>query len=145
MASVYRLIRPALRRLPPEAAHELTLRALELGAVRFLGESAGREPDPPALAQRLWGLDFPNPVGLAAGYDKDARVPGAMLQLGFGFVEVGTVTPLPQPGNPKPRLFRLSADEGVINRLGFNSEGAQVLLRRLAKRTGRSGIIGVNV
>ncbi len=144
MASVYRLIRPALRRLPPEAAHELTLRALELGAVRFLGESAGREPDPPALAQRLWGLDFPNPVGLAAGYDKDARVPDAMLQLGFGFVEVGTVTPRPQPGNPKPRLFRLEEDRAIINRMGFNSGGLDAVVGRLSKRV-RSGIVGVNL
>jgi dihydroorotate dehydrogenase len=144
MASVYRLIRPALRRLPPEAAHELTLRALELGAVRFLGESAGREPDPPALAQRLWGLDFPNPVGLAAGYDKDARVPGAMLQLGFGFVEVGTVTPRPQPGNPKPRLFRLEEDRAIINRMGFNSGGLDAVVAQLSKRA-RSGIVGVNL
>ena len=144
MASVYRLIRPALRRLPPEAAHELTLRALELGAVRFLGESAGREPDPPALAQRLWGLDFPNPVGLAAGYDKDARVPGAMLQLGFGFVEVGTVTPRPQPGNPKPRLFRLEEDRAIINRMGFNSHGLDAVVDRLSKRA-RCGIVGVNL
>ena len=144
MASVYRLIRPALRRLPPEAAHELTLRALELGAVRFLGEPAGREPDPPALAQRLWGLDFPNPVGLAAGYDKDARVPDAMLQLGFGFVEVGTVTPRPQPGNPKPRLFRLEEDRAIINRMGFNSGGLAAVVGRLSKRA-RCGIVGVNL
>ena len=144
MASVYRLIRPALRRLPPEAAHELTLRALELGAIRFLGEPAGRAPDPPALAQRLWGLDFPNPVGLAAGYDKDARVPDAMLQLGFGFVEVGTVTPRPQPGNPKPRLFRLEEDRAIINRMGFNSGGLEAVVGRLSKRT-RSGNVGVNL
>jgi dihydroorotate dehydrogenase len=144
MASVYRLIRPALRRLPPEAAHELTLRALELGAVRFLGESAGREPDPPALAQRLWGLDFPNPVGVAAGYDKDARVPDAMLQLGFGYVEVGTVTPRPQPGNSKPRAFRLEEDRAIINRMGFNSRGLDAVVNRLAQRV-RSGIVGLNL
>src|SRR5882762_10287254 len=144
MASVYRLIRPALRRLPPEAAHELTLRALELGAVRFLGESASCKPDPPALAQRLWGLDFPNPVGLAAGYDKDARVPGAMLQLGFGFVEVGTVTPRPQPGNPKPRAFRLEEDQAIINRMGFNSGGLDAVVDRLSERP-RAGIVGVNL
>jgi dihydroorotate dehydrogenase len=143
MVSAYRLIRPALRRLPPEAAHELTLRALELGASRFLGESA-RLPDPPALAQRLWGLDFPNPVGLAAGYDKDGRVPDAMLQLGFGFVEVGTVTPRPQPGNPKPRVFRLEEDQAIINRMGFNSRGLDAVIDRLSKRA-RSGLVGVNL
>jgi dihydroorotate dehydrogenase len=144
MASVYRLIRPALRRLPPEAAHELTLRSLELGAGRFLGEFAGRQPDVPALALRLWGLDFPNPVGLAAGYDKDARVPDAMLQLGFGFVEIGTVTPGPQPGNPKPRLFRLAEDRAIINRMGFNSGGLDAVVGRLSKRS-RAGIVGVNL
>jgi dihydroorotate dehydrogenase len=143
MASAYRLIRPALRRLPPEAAHELTLRALELGASRFLGESA-RPPDPPALAQRLWGLDFPNPVGLAAGYDKDGRVPDAMLQLGFGFVEIGTVTPRPQRGNPKPRVFRLEEDQAIINRMGFNSRGLDAVIDRLSKRA-RSGLVGVNL
>jgi dihydroorotate dehydrogenase len=144
MASVYRLIRPALRLLPPETAHELTLRALELGASRFLGGAAARHPDPPALAQRLWGLDFPNPVGLAAGYDKDARVPGAILQLGFGCVEVGTVTLRPQPGNPKPRLFRLEEDRAIINRMGFNSGGLDAVVARLSKRA-RSGIVGVNL
>ena len=144
MASLYRLILPALRRLAPEAAHELTLRAVELGAGRFLGAAAAQEPDPPVLAQRLWGLDFANPVGLAAGYDKDARVPDAMLHLGFGFVEVGTVTARPQPGNPKPRLFRLEQDQAVINRLGFNSGGLDAVCERLSQRI-RSGIVGVNL
>ncbi len=144
MASVYRLIRPALRRLPPEAAHELTLRALELGAGRFLGESAGRQRDAPPLAQRLWGLDFPNPLGLAAGYDKDARVTDAMLRLGFGFVEVGTVTPRPQPGNPKPRLFRFEEDQAIINRMGFNSGGLNAVVGRMSKRA-CSGVVGVNL
>jgi dihydroorotate dehydrogenase len=143
MVSAYRLIRPALRRLSSEAAHELTLRALELGASRFLGESA-HPPDPPALAQRLWGLDFPNPVGLAAGYDKDGRVPDAMLQLGFGFVEIGTVTPRPQPGNPKPRVLRLEGDQAIINRMGFNSRGLDAVIDRLSKRA-PSGLVGVNL
>ena len=99
----------------------------------------------PSLAVRAFGLNFPNPVGMAAGFDKHGEVPDALLRLGFGFVEVGTVTPLPQPGNPRPRLFRLPADEGVINRLGFNSEGAEAVLRRLAARADRGGIVGVNV
>ena len=86
------------------------------------------------MAQRLWGLDFPNPVGLAAGFDKDARVPEAMRGLGFGFVEIGTVTPRPQPGNPKPRLFRLEADQAIINRMGFNSGGLDAVVERLARR-----------
>ena len=83
---------------------------------------------------RAFGLNFPNPIGMAAGFDKHGEVPDALLGLGFGFVEIGTVTPQPQPGNPRPRLFRLNADEGVINRLGFNSEGADAVLRRLAAR-----------
>jgi len=144
MAGLYRLIGPALRRLPREAAHELTLRALELGFGGFLGAFAARGPDPPVLAQRLWGLDFANPVGLAAGYDKDARVPDAMLHLGFGFVEVGTVTPRPQPGNPKPRLFRLEQDQAIINRMGFNSGGLDAACGRLSRRI-RSWIVGVNL
>jgi len=144
MASLYPLIRPALRRLPPEAAHELTLRALEFGAGRFLGGSLARAPDPPVLAQHLWGLDFPNPVGLAAGYDKDARVPDAVHHLGFGFVEVGTVTPRPQPGNPKPRVFRLDQDRAIINRMGFNSGGLDAVVGYLSRRR-RSGIVGVNL
>jgi dihydroorotate dehydrogenase len=144
MPSLYQLIGPALRPLPREAAHELTLRALELGLGRFLGAPAAREPDPPVLAQHLWGLDFANPVGLAAGYDKDARVPDSMRHLGFGFVEVGTVTPRPQPGNPKPRVFRLEPDQAIINRLGFNSGGLDPVCDRLSRRT-RSGIVGVNL
>src|SRR5205823_2677174 len=126
--------RPGCALRPAPAAHELTLRALELGADRFFGGSAARQPDPPVLAQRLWGLDFPNPVGLAAGYDKDARVPDAMLRLGFGFTEVGTVTPRPQPGNPKPRVFRLEEDQAIINRMGFNSHGLDAVGDRPAKR-----------
>ena len=143
MASLYPVIRAALGRLPPEAAHELTLRALELGLGDFLGGSA-RKPDSPLLAQRLWDLDFANPVGLAAGYDKDARVPDAMLGLGFGFVEVGTVTPRPQPGNPKPRVFRLERDQAVVNRMGFNSRGLDAVCDRLSRRV-RSRIVGVNL
>ena len=144
MASFYPLIRPALRRLPREAAHELTLRAIEVGSRGLPRSSAALEPDPPVLAQRLWGLDFTNPVGLAAGYDKDARVPDAMRRLGFGFVEVGTVTPRPQPGNPKPRVFRLDQDQAIINRLGFNSGGLDAVCDRLSRRV-RSGIVGVNL
>jgi dihydroorotate dehydrogenase len=144
MASFYPLIRPALRRLPREAAHELTLRALEVGSRVFLRSSAAQEPDPPVLAQRLWGLDFANPIGLAAGYDKDARVPDAMRHLGFGFVEVGTVTPRPQSGNPKPRVFRLDQDQAIINRLGFNSGGIDGVCNRLSRRV-RSGIVGINL
>ena len=137
---VYRLVRPLLRALPPETAHQLTVAVLAAGL-------AGRahEPDPPSLRQRLWGFDFPNPIGIAAGFDKDARARAALLRLGFGFVEVGTVTPRPQPGNPKPRVFRLDDDEAVINRMGFNSGGLDALLARMARRDRGQGIVGVNI
>ena len=144
MPSLYPLIRRALRRLPSETAHELTLRALEIGGARVLGGFGKQEPDPPILAQRLWGLDFPNPVGLAAGFDKDARVSDAIWQLGFGFVEVGTVTPRSQLGNPKPRLFRLEEDRAIINRMGFNSGGLDAVAARLSRRK-RWGIVGINL
>jgi dihydroorotate dehydrogenase len=144
MPNFYRLIGPPLSRLPREAAHELSLRALEAGLGRFLGASSAPGPDPPVLAQRLWGLDFANPVGLAAGYDKDARVPDAVLRLGFGFVEVGTVTPRPQRGNPKPRLFRLDEDQAIINRMGFNSGGLDTVCARLSWRP-HARVVGVNL
>jgi dihydroorotate dehydrogenase len=144
MLDLYRLIRPVLRRLPAEPAHDLTIAALEAGLGRIMSGRAAHEPDPPILAQRLWGLDFPNPVGLAAGFDKDARVLAAMQDLGFGFVEVGTLTPRPQSGNPKPRLFRLEADRAIINRMGFNSGGLYPAIARLERRR-RGGIVGVNL
>ncbi len=143
MIDLYPLIRPVLRRLPAETAHNLTLRALEAGLGRFAVDRRAREPDPPILAQRLWGLDFPNPVGLAAGFDKNARVPEALRGFGFGFVEIGTVTPRPQRGNPKPRLFRLKEDQAIINRMGFNSGGLDAAIERLRRR--RTGIVGVNL
>src|SRR5271169_1980412 len=144
MLDLYPVIRPALFSLPEEAAREFAFWALRSGLSRLLVGRSGREPDPQVLAQRLWGLDFANPVGLAAGYDKDARVPDAMRRLGFGFVEVGTVTPCPQPGNPKPRVFRLDQDQAIINRLGFNSGGLDAVCDRLSRRV-RSGIVGVNL
>ena len=134
-----RLSRPLMRALDPEDAHVLAIKALRLMP---LPRSAA---DPAELAVRAFGLNFPNPVGIAAGFDKNAQVPDALLRLGFGFVEVGTITPRPQAGNPRPRLFRLDADEGVINRLGFNNEGALAVLRRLAARAGEGGIVGVNI
>ena len=142
MPDLYPLIRPLLRALPAEAAHRLTLAGLGCG---FGGFVAGRaEPDPPSLRQTLWGREFPNPLGIAAGFDKEARVPDALLRLGFGFVETGTVTPGPQPGNKKPRIFRLYEDHAVINRLGFNSRGLEPTLARLRARE-RGGIVGVNL
>jgi dihydroorotate dehydrogenase len=134
-----RLARPLLHALEPEDAHRLAIRMLQFA------------PLPPAmrddrrLATRVFGLNFPNPVGMAAGFDKNAEVPDALLRAGFGFVEVGTITPKPQAGNPRPRLFRLDADDGVINRLGFNSQGADAALRRLAARAQSGGVVGVNV
>lgn len=143
MLDLYPLIRPLLFRLPAESAHDLALKALESGLWRLI--SGTERPSPPELSQQVWGLDFPNPVGLAAGFDKDARVPQAMLQLGFGFVETGTVTPRPQRGNEKPRLFRLDEDRAVINRMGFNSGGIDAVIERLLSLSRPPGIIGVNI
>jgi dihydroorotate dehydrogenase len=136
---LYGLAGPLLRTVDPERAHALAIAALKAGLV----PAAARARDP-RLAQRLLGLDFPNPLGLAAGFDKNAEVPDRALALGFGFVEVGTITPRPQAGNPRPRLFRLAADEAVINRMGFNGAGLDAALTRLAARK-RQGIVGVNV
>jgi dihydroorotate dehydrogenase len=130
---------PLLRWLDPEDAHRLAISGLKL-----LPPIRPR-PDDAKLAVRAFGLNFPNPIGMAAGFDKNAEVPDALLRLGFGFVEVGTVTPKPQVGNPRPRLLRLERDEAVINRMGFNNDGAEFVLRRLAARANQSGIVGVNV
>jgi dihydroorotate dehydrogenase len=130
---------PLLRWFDPEDAHRLAIQGLRLlPPVRL-------RPDDPKLAVRAFGLNFPNPIGMAAGFDKSAEVPDALLRLGFGFVEIGTVTPKPQMGNPRPRLFRLERDEAVINRMGFNNDGAEAALRRLAGRAHLGGIIGVNI
>ena len=134
----YSFLRPFIFALDAERAHRLSLKALQLSPLR-----GARSPHP-VLASRVAGLDFPNPVGLAAGYDKDAEVPVQMLGMGFGFVEVGTLTPLPQSGNPQPRLFRLVEDRAVINRMGFNNGGQEAALARLAHAQGR-GIIGINI
>lgn len=130
---------PLLRWFDPEDAHRLAIQGL-----RLLPPVRPR-PDDPKLAVRAFGLNFPNPIGMAAGFDKSAEVPDALLRLGFGFVEIGTVTPRPQGGNPRPRLFRLERDEAVINRMGFNNDGAEAVLRRLAARANHGGIVGVNV
>ena len=129
-----------LFRFQPETAHGLSIAALKAGlGGRF---DAGFDP---RLATTVAGLAFPNPLGMAAGFDKNAEVPDALLRLGFGFAEVGTVTPRPQPGNPKPRIFRLPDDRGVINRLGFNNEGHAAALARIRARAARPGIVGVNI
>ena len=129
-----------LRALPAEAAHRVTLRLTGAFAPLLLSAS----PDDPRLAVTALGLRFPNPVGLAAGFDKDADVPDAMLELGFGFVECGTVTPKPQIGNPCPRLFRLPQDRAVINRMGFNNRGMDAAAANLMARA-RNGIVGINI
>lgn len=130
---------PLLRWLDAEDAHRLAIQGLKL-----LPPVKSR-PDDSKLAVRAFGLNFPNPVGMAAGFDKNGEVSDALLRLGFGFVEIGSVTPKPQAGNPRPRLFRLERDEAVINRMGFNNDGADVVLRRLAGRAHLGGIVGVNI
>ena len=139
LSALFDIARPLLFALDPEQAHELTLKSLE----------AGVYPRPPApddarLATRVWGLEMPNPFGMAAGFDKDARVPDALIGMGFGHTEVGSITPRAQPGNPRPRIFRLVEDRAMINRLGFNNGGHAAALERLRRRHG-SGIVGVNV
>ncbi|MDQ4088494.1 MAG: quinone-dependent dihydroorotate dehydrogenase [Pseudomonadota bacterium] len=135
--ALYPLVRPLAFALDAEAAHRLTIRALKM-----MPAGLPAKPDP-VLGVELAGLRFPNPVGQAAGFDKDAEAFRQMLGFGFGFVEVGTLTPRAQSGNPKPRLFRLAEDRAVINRMGFNNRGQAAALERLAKR--RRGIVGVNV
>ena len=135
----YSLIRPALFRLDAERAHGLALTGLKL-----LGHGKP-QPDNGALAITVAGIAFPNPLGMAAGFDKDGEIPDALLGLGFGFAEVGSITPLPQAGNPKPRLFRLAEDRAVINRMGFNNRGGREAAQRLALRAGRPGVVGINI
>ncbi|MGI6850918.1 quinone-dependent dihydroorotate dehydrogenase [Mesorhizobium sp. 1B3] len=140
MKSLERLGQRALFTLDPETAHGLSIAALRSGM-----PICGRAPASARLRVTVRDLDFPNPLGMAAGYDKNAEVPDALLGLGFGFAEVGTVTPLPQAGNDKPRIFRLTEDAAVINRLGFNNQGHGRAHERLVARRGRDGIVGVNI
>ncbi len=136
------ILRPLMFSLDTEAAHSLALFGLKLGLV-----PSSAEPQDDILKQSLWGFDFPNPIGLAAGFDKNAEVFEQLLQLGFGFVETGTVTPLAQPGNEKPRMFRLVEDDAIINRLGFNNDGLAAYQVRLEKwrYKGARGIVGANI
>ena len=135
----YSLVRPALFRIEAERAHTLALNALKL-------MPGGRRAEPGGpLAVEVAGIAFPNPLGMAAGFDKDGEVPDALLGLGFGFAEAGSITPLPQAGNPPPRLFRLAEDRAVINRMGFNNHGAAKALERLRARAGKPGVVGVNI
>ncbi|MEP3280116.1 MAG: quinone-dependent dihydroorotate dehydrogenase [Stappiaceae bacterium] len=135
-----RLALRTLHKLDAETAHNLTIKALSAGLV----PASQRKPDS-ALAASVCGLDFPNPLAVAAGFDKNAQVPDALLKLGLGFAEVGTVTPRPQSGNPRPRVFRLPEDNAVINRFGFNNVGREQVHERLLRRLDRAGIVGVNV
>ncbi len=139
MNRLWSLAQASLFFLDPETAHEVSLRALEAGIY-----PRRTEPGDARLSQRIFGLNFPNPIGIAAGYDKDARVYNQLLGMGFGFVEIGTVTPEPQPGNPRPRVFRLVRERGIVNRLGFNSAGHAAALARLASRP-PNGILGINI
>lgn len=130
----------ALHRLDPERAHDLSIRALAAGLVPL----PGRPVTSDRLRLALAGLDLPNPVGLAAGYDKNARAVAPLMRAGFGFIELGAATPRPQPGNPRPRLFRLPGDRAIINRFGFNNEGASAIAARLAARP--AGVpVGLNI
>ncbi|MCW8836257.1 MAG: quinone-dependent dihydroorotate dehydrogenase [Rhodospirillales bacterium] len=143
MIDLYPMIWPVIRAIDPEKAHGMAIAALKAGIVpRLCGG------DDPILRTEAWGLSFPNPVGMAAGFDKNGEVADALLGQGFGHVEIGSVTPKPQPGNPKPRMFRLIDDRALINRMGFNSAGADVVARNLAGRAAkeqRRGIVGVNL
>jgi dihydroorotate dehydrogenase len=136
--SLFNFGQTLLHSLEPERAHDLAIKSLELGIFPH-----ATEPDDKRLKQTVFGLDFPNPLGMAPGFDKNARVPQPLLDMGFGFVEVGTLTPRPQAGNEKPRIFRSATDRGIINRLGFNNEGQKAALRRLQQRP--KGIIGINI
>ena len=140
MSLFYKVATGLMRTMPAERAHRTTIKALKTG----LGPIS-KEVDAPELQIEVGGLTLPNPVGLAAGFDKDCEVPDAMLAAGFGFVECGTVTPHPQIGNPKPRLFRLTEDQAVINRMGFNNGGLDMFKARLEKRRGKGGLIGANL
>ncbi|MFN2359669.1 MAG: quinone-dependent dihydroorotate dehydrogenase [Marinobacter sp.] len=139
---MYGIMRELLFRLPPETAHNLTLSGLDIAGK--LGLLKAFITQPPPLPVRVMGLDFPNPVGLAAGLDKNADHLDALGALGFGFIEVGTVTPLAQPGNPRPRMFRLSEHQALINRMGFNNQGLEHLIERVDKKH-YSGVLGINV
>jgi dihydroorotate dehydrogenase len=139
IGALFSLAKPALHALDAETAHQLTIRGLSLMPI------SPAPVDDARLSMDVFGKHFPNPVGLAAGFDKQCEVPDQLLGLGFGFVELGGVVPKPQEGNPRPRVFRLTRDEAVINRFGLNSEGLDAARRRLANRRGRPGIVGVNI
>ena len=140
---MYSVLRPLLFSLEAERAHGATLRALDFLHRAGLGGLVAKAPAP--LVTKVLGLEFPNPVGLAAGLDKNGAHIDALMALGFGFVEVGTVTPRPQAGNPKPRMFRLPKHQAVINRLGFNNDGVDVLVRNVERAQRKGGLLGINI
>ena len=137
--AAYKLIRPAIFALEAERAHGLAMAALKASPGR------ARSAEDSVLESTVAGIRFPNPVGMAAGFDKDGEVPDALLARGFGFAEIGSITPLPQPGNPRPRLFRLAKDRAIINRMGFNNGGALAAIERMERRRGRPGVVGINI
>ena len=142
-SKLFQLAKPALFLLPPEQAHHLSIKALKSGLVPHCQNKSDFR-----LQRTIAGLDFPNPIGIAAGYDKNGEVPDAILRVGFGFAEVGTITPRPQSGNPKPRIFRLEREQAIINRLGFNNQGHKAVLHRLNARSGKGfgkDIVGINI
>ncbi len=139
IGALFSLAKPALHALDAETAHQLTIRSLSLMP------TAPAAKDDARLSIDVFGRHFPNPVGLAAGFDKQCEVPDQLLSLGFGFVELGGVVPKPQAGNPRPRVFRLVQDEAVINRFGLNSDGLEAASERLSRRLGRPGVVGVNI
>jgi dihydroorotate dehydrogenase len=145
MPDFYPLARKLFWQLQPETAHSIALRALWFGLGFLAADGRSRRADPAILRQSVWGLTFANPVGVAAGFDKDAFVPNQILGCGFGAVEVGTVTPQPQRGNETPRVFRLDKEASIINSMGFPSSGLDTIERRLAKRRRQGGIVGVNL
>jgi dihydroorotate dehydrogenase len=142
VSPVYRILRQALFRLDPELAHTVSLTALD--ATHALGSARLFARPPPPLPRRVMGIDFPNPVGLAAGLDKNGDHLHALGKLGFGFLEIGTVTPRPQPGNPKPRLFRCPQARALINRMGFNNKGVDHLVAQV-QRARYPGVLGINI
>lgn len=140
MIDFYPFVWPMLRQIEPERAHALAIAALRLGFV-----PPAPPLDAPSLRSRVWGLDFANPLGLAAGFDKNAEAVAGLQRLGFGFVETGTITPRPQAGNPRPRVFRLAGEQALINRLGFNNDGLSAVAARLSAVRRGAGPIGANV
>lgn len=140
---MYALARPFLFCLDPERAHDIGLRAIDAAWRSGTTSLLGKRPTP--FPTKAFGLTFPNPVGLAAGLDKNGAHIDALLALGFGYVEVGTVTPRPQPGNPKPRMFRLPEHQAIINRLGFNNDGVDALVRNVERSQRKGGLLGINI